>query len=1165
MTCEQCSREHDNSYCICKNDDWDRAAAFAEHIDSLDESPHVDAEELRLMPLDGEKKEPAIVDRTSLESEEARKMMMGVDEAYTALYNGHPGFAIYFGRVDHGTENLLAVDRDEPDKFPDEEMPETGLVVESGSGTDPGHYYYTHDEGDVQNSQPEAGEARTENLYCILAGAVHPSGGIYNVSQKGEPGHVTQEDIPEDLHPVNPTSTGSHETIELPPAEDVEDAEFTNSVGKSLEWARERDEKLDDVISRLEPSGYGHNDTSQFDFWACYHLFYWRFDKHTVARIMRRYRNRSKLRDRGDYLSRTVQNAREQQSEKYEPGTDPSGPRPMATLPLARLDALSHEERVRYANRRNIDWPDVDEVQGKLYDDIISAVEDGDRIVKSAPTGAGKTHAVATTPWLSMPDVTDDKPVIHAHRTRKARDQAAAMSEEAGVDYYVLKGRTELCPVAAGSHDPDNEAGNAAFTIDGQPISEWLDHLCDRQGLPFSVAHRWAEAATDRDLPCERGDTECAAKGQFDGIPRGDENNPTHDVIHCTHQFLHVPSLRMHTHIFIDEKPAFGVELSSTEIRESINAYLDHIDAPVSSYSELVYAAEHDNHPQHEGKESIRGLTPAEASASFTEAMDEALNGDNSYVECPECGGDGERHDEGARNEDVTAYPEHGGAATSNTCPECNGDGKVLAKRGTPPLSWYKDTPKAHTLAPSLTRAIWRAEESAGDRKHARVVHNPPRFDQDVHDNAAWNREIADMVCNDQWEVTEMQAMPDFSLAQSVIGLDAHPQPSDPFWRANVHTDLTTEYTLDQQQRTLYRRYERGLFTVQVGEGTQPVTRGKWLDEGQGAKFEAIIEHLRDHYGEDFDSAITSMSAKPFIREAMRDAGVDEPEMMHFGNEESRNDFSGKPTGLVAGSIDPGDNKVLDLCARLDLDVDACYKECPTCDGSGVDPDAEKEAVACPTCDGDTKVRERGRTFEGEDADHADAVLKGVTQHHVAQSAGRWARDATDPDDTATVYIVTDASPDGFIDARAPGVTWLTNEDQRERLEYVRDQPGGATAREVADACDCSKRAANRTLKKARENGLLEYTPGGGTNGAHLYWPGDAFTPNGVVETTPSDGAASAEAVAAETEQVREYNTCSIAVDALPHCALSDYGDEQGSWDNQAGLDWFAEVGPPPG
>jgi hypothetical protein len=1162
MPCERPSHKHLHDRCVADLPADDRAVEMERAIDLLIEAG-ADPDRLTLLPKDSHDNKRLAhfeMGEGALDNDDIRYYEYTPEEAVRAVRQGHPGFAVYYGMDRYGTEDVLAIDVDERSTFPYEPLPDTTKFV-SGSGT--GDHLLYHAADDIANSVGAGevdGEVRAERLYTVLPGSTHPSGGIYAIDDDRSPADLHGDDLPESLEPSVDTVRGPEgDKLEIPrdPPEDLEGAEFTTEIGWSLESVRDRDEKLDRLLTRLSPGGYG-GDRSRADAAAASKLWYWGFSRQDIAHILRRYRNYESM-ERDDYLyDYTIPFATggERITDYYDDDGNYVGD-VMGSLPLDRLDALSHDDRRRYAQNRGIEWPDVAEVRERLHDTIEAGIANNETAVKSAPTGSGKTYTVASTPWKGHSEVTDDQPVVHAHRTHEARDQAREMSDENGVDAYTLKGRKELCPVAAGAYDPGNNAGNRGITIEGMPVSEWMDHKCERQGLPFSHAHRWAESELDGPLPCQEGDTECGALNQFDGIPRNDDGTPAHDVIHATHQFLHVPSLRLHTNVVIDEKPAFGIDLTAEEVRESVNAYLDYIDAPVDSYHELVEAARQDRDPDAPTSGSVEGVVVSEHNASFRDRMDEALNGQDERVDCPECRGEGEIHDGRADNADLSTVGDDDLSAASNDCPNCNGTGVIVENRGQPPLDWYRETHEAHSLAPAFARAIWNAEESAGDRKHARVPYKPPRWGNEDHDEAGWNRVYVDVVLNDDWEVAQAESIPDFSLANSVIGLDAHPQPADPMWMANVHPDMTTDYTLSTKERTLYRRYERGLFTVQVGEGVQPVASGEWLDDGQGDKFDAIVKQLRDHYGEDFDSAITSVSARTFIRNAMEDAGVDDPEMMHYGAEESRNDFAGKNVGLVAGSIDPGDNMVVNLCARMGYDVKPCYKDCPACDGTGNAEGDDGEDEWCSTCAGSGEVRERGRTFEGEDAEQADAVLEGVREHHVAQSAGRWARDAADEDDHATVFIITEAAPTGFIDAHAPGVTWTANEDQRERLEYVRDSQTGATAKQVAEACDCSKQAAWRTLAKAEDEGLLERTPGRGPYGADVYSPSGAFAPEGAVDLGPDD----AETV---SDRVKNTYTYTVTVDALPNCAYNAPEGERRDWEHQSTFEMLEPGGPPP-
>lgn len=1171
VECGHDDHTHDHDRCRANISDSTAAARLAEAVEVLIDAG-ADPDRLRLLPKQGADEKGLAhfeLGEGALDKDEVRFYEYTPEEAIEAVRGGHPGFAVYYGMERYGTEDVLAIDVDERETFPYDELPETAKFC-SGSGR--GDHLIFNNDGTVDNANaddPVDGEVRANRLYTVLPGSTHDSGGMYDITERREPATLSNDDLPESLTPNAGFDGEIEEKVKLDPPGDDDPGQFTTEHGLSLAEIREKDETLDDLCRYLNPPGHGHNDTSRFDHQFCRRLLWWGFSRGEIRRIWRHHRHRKKVANRSDYVPRTIRDAETYVDGGYDPDYGKDQFAPASLLPLERLDSIGHSGRRRYATKRGIEWPTTDDVRDRLEDRIKTAVAEKKDVVISAPTGSGKTHTVATEPWLSAPENEDNQPTIHAHGTHDARDEGVEKSVEAGVDYFTLKGREELCSCAAGAHDPEyDEDGNIenddAVVIDGVGISEWIKHKCDKQGLPFSVVHTWAEQEVDGDLPCEIDGTECPAKGQFDKVPRNGDGECEYDVIHCTHQFLMVPSMRMHTNVFLDEKPSFSDSLDGDLVRRSVNGYLDYIDAPVDSYHELIHAVKNGKPLGWDDRNSYGGLTKAAAAASFREEMDAALSFEPSTVECTRCDGEGELETHGEESHELSEYDESIGTERDTTCPKCHGNGEVFKRSGKPPLTWYRENPNVHALAPAFTRAIWTAEQRADGRKHARIPYKPPRLEGSKNDKAGWNRIYVDVVMDEQWEIEDAAVMPDFSLANCVVGLDAHPQQMDPKWCASVKPEIPTEFVLTTDERTLYRRYERGLFTVQVGEGVQPVTSGKWWDQGQGDKFKAIINHLREHHGEKFRTAITSKALRPKVRQAMLDAGVEDPELMHFGAEESRNDFAGEEVGLVIGSIDPGDRQVVNTLARLGYDAKPRYHACPNCDGAGYVENHDGEESVCETCHGEGEVREHGRTFEGPDAEKAQHVLEGVREHHVAQAAGRWARHADDPNDHATVYVVTEAAPEGFIDAKTPGVTWSTTPEQRERLEYVRDQPDGATAKEVAEACDCSKQSAWRTLNKAEEEGLLEYSPGAGPHGAYLYWTGEKFTPDGAVDLTPESAPPDAGGKS-QRSAYEDNNTFTVTVDTLPNCAYNIREEERDGWLHQSTFEWYERALAPPG
>jgi hypothetical protein len=152
-----------------------------------------------------------------------------------------------------------------------------------------------------------------------------------------------------------------------------------------------------------------------------------------------------------------------------------------------------------------------------------------------------------------------------------------------------------------------------------------------------------------------------------------------------------------------------------------------------------------------------------------------------------------------------------------------------------PDREWYFQDPDAHMLAPALARGIFHAEERANQRRVGKTPYEPPRLDATARDADEWNREWVTVVLDNSNEVRSVRVVPDFNAARSVVGLDAH--PALPKWQANTVPWIQTTEVLESGERQLWRRYERGLRVVQVGDATRDVDQ---------VKFDEI-----DHAGQD--------------------------------------------------------------------------------------------------------------------------------------------------------------------------------------------------------------------------------------------------------------------------------------------------------------------------
>ncbi|WP_216824801.1 hypothetical protein [Salinigranum rubrum] len=698
---------------------------------------------------------------------------------------------------------------------------------------------------------------------------------------------------------------------------------------------------------------------------------------------------------------------------------------PTSTLPLEHLDALPHAERRRAAKKRGLEWPTTREAREKLFATISNAMRHEDETVVDAPTSLGKSHTIATTAWDSpqYETVTGEQPVVHLSATRDARDEAIEAADEAGVNYFALQSRHEACPVAAGDHDPQHVAEAAderiAITMRGTPASRWLQQMCEGRGIAFSAAHRFLEEHNDQgaELPC------CRSTSTTYDEDAGDFDDGDSGVCPAIAQWDRLRSKRENGNLALVIATHPFAHVPSLRMRTN-----------------LVIDEEPDFTADLEKERIERAVT------AFLKAADAPVTTWESFVQLSLYDGWGD--DAAAEREQL------------QRCLEFQ-----------PDREWYFEHPDAHTLAPALARAIFHAEERGNGRRVGKTPHEPPRLDAGVADDDAWNREWVTVTLDTENAIRTVRTAPDMSQARSVIGLDAH--PAQPVWAVNTVPYIDTTEVLDPEARQLWRRYERGLRVVQVGDATRPLASGEYFKPDQ---VRTLVEHLRETYGEDFQTGITTSAVEEQFATILDEAGVRHPATMHYGEEKSRNDFANEAVGLIEGCIDPGDDYVVDLLAELDLEAEP----------ETIDVDGEAE-------------RAHGRGFVGPDADTAAAILASVRENHTAQAAGRYARNPDDPESHATVFVRTDAMPTDFADVQVDGVQWTFTDTQRAIVEALRAAGARPSTRELADEVGCSKEHARRTLRRLEELGAVQAFEGVGSHGATLY--ADSGLPNsGVVD-----------------------------------------------------------------
>lgn len=274
---------------------------------------------------------------------------------------------------------------------------------------------------------------------------------------------------------------------------------------------------------------------------------------------------------------------------------------PKSDYLFKKLLALPPNERRRTIRKRGLDWPTREDIQERIETSTFDSMANEGTVVIVSPTASGKTEIAVTTKWTNHKDITGGEPVILFTETKEARDEAVKRAEDSGLDVAVLLGRKDACPVAAGDYDDE-------ILIDGISASDWFDWMIEEKGRSTSEVHREAETEVDGDLPCCI-DAECTLKTQWDGVPRDENENTTHDLVIATDAFAKVPLLRSDTNIIHDEQPNYSVEFNKSlseqmnRIRQIASAYLEAVDAPVTTWEEYVFVAR--NEPVSDRAEEI--------------------------------------------------------------------------------------------------------------------------------------------------------------------------------------------------------------------------------------------------------------------------------------------------------------------------------------------------------------------------------------------------------------------------------------------------------------------------------------------------------------------------------------------------------------------------------
>lgn len=485
----------------------------------------------------------------------------------------------------------------------------------------------------------------------------------------------------------------------------------------------------------------------------------------------------------------------------------------------------------------------------------------------------------------------------------------------------------------------------------------------------------------------------CPSVEQWRGVPRDEDGEVTADVVHATHNFSYVPTLSDYTNIIFDEQPDFKNAIGDDDDEDA--------DMNRSRFQDIVTA----------------WLKKIDAPAKTWEM----------FVVLAEDGGIDEVRE-------LLANPPH------------------------VDVEWFITGENAHAMAPALTEAVYDALSSEPDRNGRRVgtaTSDITRFDANENDDPRYSRTRITLIVDEDNIPTVYWNVPELGNARSIICLDAWPSVHE--WKQNVGENLSVENIVTAEEFVKWRKLERGLEVVQVGEGAKPASTTFAVEEYTNpTKQKIVVETLRNEYGASFRSAIFPRAMEDQIGEFL----TDDFETMTHGNVKSNNAFAYERVGLVTNSIDPGDDYVLDLLAARGLDAEPETWDCIGCDDD--DPD-------CPVCEGEPN-RKQDRKFVGPDAKAANEMLAGVRENAIAQAVGRWARKTDSP--RAIVFVRTSAVPDVLVDTKIDDA-WKFTPKQRAVVDYVRNHTT-ASVPEIVEATDVSKSSVNRTLTRLMACGVAK-------------------------------------------------------------------------------------------
>jgi hypothetical protein len=526
-------------------------------------------DDLLLMPVAQSGKKPEIADRGySLESAEGTELLYTPQEAITAVENGHRGFGIYCGEQAHNASEIVVADHDDMDIFPLDTLQNT-LTVRSGSGKF--HEHFFNDGSITKGSSYDGGELRANSEFCFLPGAVHSTGGVYHVSRLREPRTISQTDLPDGLQGSESTSNTSVGDVTVGDISATPSGGYTNLFDVTLDECRERNSKLDELLSQKHPTYLqgSANDTSQsgIDFRLMSMLQYHGFRPRDAIRIWRThrrgYQTDVKLHRTG-YVHDTFRNSAHDKrftpADYFNPETDDC-PEYLASLP-EDIDVGPTPDRGEPSITTEEVWDRRDSILRTVINERRSVLFDG------IPS-TGKSYGIVKVGSEVMECENNDTKFLFATSRHDLYEQYEKWCAEFGMDSRTLPSFHDECDTANGEYG-----------------DEWGEQVLDlyNRGVSGKEIHQHATEYFGAPLPCDSG-RECPWSVATSIDPE------EHDVLIGNYVHAYNTALTEDRIVVFDEFPrdSFVHEFGGSTVANAVSNYCEQNDGfPFADVTDLL-------------------------------------------------------------------------------------------------------------------------------------------------------------------------------------------------------------------------------------------------------------------------------------------------------------------------------------------------------------------------------------------------------------------------------------------------------------------------------------------------------------------------------------------------------------------------------------------------